>query len=162
MKVYDLEKEELELSKEILCHLTNRFKNVYLKIHPGDWLSQTPAYHFFLKIIQENPQIHLVDNDALGEEVIEKYEIGIIASPVSTLLFNSIFQGCEPIFFYHLLPYRDNFSVYNYTLKELGYNFIRGLDEVSPSYKSGVDAARLTFRSELIDYASMIDNHGRK
>jgi hypothetical protein len=157
MKLYDIEKEEFEISERILCHLQKNFKDVYLKIHPGDYVFKTNAFYFFSKFIRDNPDIKAIDNNCLAEEATAKYGIGLIVSSMSTALFNVSFMGCEPVFFYHLLPDRKNLGVYNFTLKELGYNFIKEISDITPFYHSGFNPEQLTYDKELYEYSQLFN-----
>ncbi len=152
LKIFGLEKEELEISFKILQSLTSLFQKVYLKIHPADYVGKTEAYNFFQAIVIKYPKIVLVDNNHTSNEIIEKYNIGMIISPFSTALIDALFLGCQPVFFYHLLPKINEFSIYDHLLKAKGYNFIDHISDINVRYTSNISRKDMTHKEGLEKY----------
>lgn len=142
---FGLKKEEMELARKVINHLTKVFSKVYIKIHPSDYFSKNDVYDFYLSFNSKNLQV--VDNSINAIKVIELYNPRVVVGSMSTVLFDAISEGAEAIFTYHLLPYVENFGVYTHTLVSLSYNFVKSIDEITPEYKSGIDKHNLFGKS---------------
>jgi hypothetical protein len=134
---FGLKEKEMDLAFKVISHLAKTFSKIYIKIHPSDYFSQNDVYDFYQSLKAKNIQI--VDNSIDAMEAIEIYKPKVVVGSMSTVLFDFLCKGGDAIFTYHLLPYIKNFGVYNYTLKNLNYNYVKSIKEITPKYQSNVD-----------------------
>lgn len=137
--IWGLRKKEKDLAAKTILQAKKVFDTVYVKIHPREYSKNTELLVFYENFCIEN-DLELVGKDESLEEALLKRRPGVVASSMSTSLFDAALLGCEPVFTYHLLPEIKNFGVYDYTLKSLGYNYIKSLEDISPEYKSNIVA----------------------
>ena len=145
---FGLKEEELVLAGEAVKRLAGEFSEVYIKIHPSDWIAKNEIFSFYQKLIDSYPNLRLVDNSLTGNEAIELYRPRVVVGAMSTALFDAIIFGCQPVFLFHLLPKVPAFGVYKFTLENLGYKYISSLSDISRHYECGVDIATLLYDQE--------------
>ena len=142
---FKLKKEEMDLASKTITHLLGAFSKVFIKIHPSDYHAKNDVFDFYNSFNDE--KLRLIDNSIDAVKAIELFKPEIVVGSMSTVLFDALSKGVEPVFTYHLLPHVKNFQVYTYTLANLGYNFIKSIDEISSEYKSGIDKHNLFGKS---------------
>jgi|GEM_PF-2836233 len=144
---FGLESEERSLSRKAIEVLATRFSKVYIKIHPSDWIAKNKNFDFYISL--QSGTISIVTQSMSVLETLNKYRPRQVAGTMSTALFEALLRGCQPIFLYHLMPYTEQFGVYEFLLKNLNYNFIRNLGEVGPHYSSNITLQDLTYDQSL-------------
>lgn len=143
---FDLRKEEMHLAGLAIEQMDGAFSEVYIKIHPSDYIAQNDVFNFYKSL--ENKNVRLVDNSLTAVQAINFYRPAIVVGTMSTSLFDAMFLGCQPIFLFHLLPQIAEFGVYKYTLDNLNYKYISSLSDISPGYQCNVDVNNLMHNNE--------------
>lgn len=149
LSCFGLKEAELVISGEAVRQMALKFEKVYLKIHPADWIEENDIFHFYKELVNEHANIHLIDNSMTGNEAIESIKPRIVVGTMGATMFDAFFFGCHPIFLFQLLPAVDEFEVCRFTLENMGYKYIKTLEEIEPGYKCGVDASSLLYDEEL-------------
>jgi hypothetical protein len=145
---FRLEEEELVLAGEVVKQLAKEFSEVYIKIHPSDWIADNKICWFYKKLIDTLPNLRLLDNSLTGNEAIKLYRPRVVVGTMSTALFDALILGCQPIFLFHLLPNVTEFGVYKFTLEKIGYKFITALSDISRTYECNVNVPALLYEQE--------------
>jgi len=104
-------------------------------------------------------------DEGLGTFIINNYRISdyeftykhyirqSLFSLFSTALLNCVAFGCQPFFLYSLLPKIKIWEVLDSILRDLNYNFIFSLDQIKPTYESGLKADKLfRFDYTILDF----------
>ncbi|MDO8654290.1 MAG: polysialyltransferase family glycosyltransferase [Undibacterium sp.] len=149
LSCFGLKEDELLISAAVVREMALKFEVVYLKIHPADWIEKNEIFYFYKKLTGEHANIHLIDNSMTGNEAIESIKPRIVVGTMGATMFDAFFFGCHPIFLFQLLPAVDEFEVCRFTLENMGYKYIKTLEEIEPGYKCGVDASSLLYDEEL-------------
>jgi hypothetical protein len=134
---FGLREEEKLLSVRTIEYLKKSFSNVFVKIHPGEYTSNSELLNFYKEFCRSQ-SIDIISNTLSLEEAIIKNKTKYVIASMSTSLFDAAMLGCEPIFTYHLLPNLDSFKVCDYALKSLGYNYITAIEDINCEYKSNL------------------------
>jgi hypothetical protein len=145
---FGLKDEELVLIGEAVKRLAGEFSEVYIKIHPSDWIAKNEIFSFYQKLIDSHPNLRLVDNSLTGNEAIELYRPRVVVGMMSTALFDALLLGCQPVFLFHLLPEVPGFGVCKFTLENIGYRYISSLSDISQHYDCDVDIAAFLYDQE--------------
>ena len=151
LSCFDLKEEELVISGDAVRQMTATFEAVYIKIHPADCIEQSDIFWFYKNLIDSHANIHLIDNSITGNEAIEHIRPRVIVGAMGATMFDAFFFGCQPIFLFHLLPEIEQFEVCRFTLKNIRYRYINGLEEIGPDYQCGVDISSLRYEEEMED-----------
>ncbi|MES2686081.1 MAG: hypothetical protein V4706_04615 [Pseudomonadota bacterium] len=152
LDAFGLKTEELELSEKALRQMSVAFKDVYLKVHPADWVAKNDICNFYIGLARELPNIRLVDNTMSGHEALESIRPSIVVGTIGAAMFDALLFGCHAIFLFHLLPEVEEFGVCSFTLSGLGYKYIEDVVEIEPGYRSGVDRASLLYDAEQANF----------
>jgi hypothetical protein len=154
---FDLKKEEMHLAELAIERMASIFSEVYIKVHPSDYIAQNDVFNFYRSLKYKN--VRLVDNSLTAVQAIIQYRPAVVVGTMSTSLFDAMFLGCQPIFLFHLLPKIPEFGVYKFTLDNLRYKFIPSLSDITPSYQCNVDITNLTYDNKHLDFTcSEINN----
>lgn len=145
LSCFGLKDEELAISGDAVRQMAVAFETVYLKIHPADWVEKNDIFQFYKILVDSHPNVHLVDNSMTGNEAIERIRPHIVVGAMGAAMFDAFFFGCQPIFLFQLLPAVEEFEVCRFTLKNIGYRYINGLEEIGPDYRCGIDISSLLY-----------------
>lgn len=148
LECFGLKEEELKLSKDAIEEMAKNFETVYVKVHPADAVQKNDIFDFYKKLIELHPNLHFIENDITGNEVLEKYRPKIVAGMMGATLFDALFSGCQPIFLFQLLPAVSEFGVCQFTLEKMGYRYIGNLKEIRPDYQCGIDISSLLYEEQ--------------
>ena len=121
----------------ILKTLTNKFGMVYFKFHPRqDARHIAKVMH---DISKNNIKVNYIDSKEPIEFIINKYNIKFSSSICTSALLTLTEIGVQPIFLYKILKFESKaIKIMDIILKELGYKFIFNLEDINPSYISGI------------------------
>lgn len=133
---FDLREEETSLALKVIQYLKDNFKNVFIKIHPQNYIANDDIFKKFISINYKNVQI--IPNENSLEEVLVNIKPYFVVGSVSTTLLESTFYGCHPIFTYHLLDRKDILGIYDQILESLHYNYIGKIQDISIQYDSNL------------------------
>jgi hypothetical protein len=147
---FGLREEEMVLSRQAIGQMEKAFGQVYIKIHPADWIEKNEVYLFYKNLAESSDSIHLIDNAMTGNEAIEHFKPSTIVGMLGAVMFDALFFGCQPIFLFHLLPAIDEFDVCRYTLDDIGYQYIDDIAAISPNYSSGVNVSSILYEQSEI------------
>lgn len=148
LECFGLKEEELKLSKQALEKMVRTFEVVYIKVHPADFVQKNDIFYFYKKLIENHPNLHLIDNSMTGNEALEIYRPRVVVGMMGATLFDALFFDCQPIFLFQLLPARSSFGVCQFTLERMGYRYINTLEEIGSDYQCGVDISSLLYEEE--------------
>jgi hypothetical protein len=158
LSCFGLKDQELLISGDAVRQMASKFDEVHLKIHPADWVEKNVIFDFYMKLVSEHANIHLIDNSMTGNEAIEHVRPLIVVGTLGAAMFDAFFFGCHPIFLFQLLPPIAEFGVCRYTLESMGYRYVRGLNDIGPDYQCGVDVNALLYEDELIGLQQQPDH----
>jgi hypothetical protein len=150
LESFGLKKEGLLISAQALRHMAKTFSVVHLKIHPADWAAKNDVYMFYISLIEEHPNLKVVDNAMSGNDALETIRPSIVVGMLGATMFDAFFFGCQPVFLFHLLPPTEEFNVCAFTLNNLGYRYINRVAQIGPEYMSGVDVSSLLYEDRLV------------
>ena len=142
---FGVQNQEVKLSENALHLMASRFSKVYLKIHPADVAEGNEVFDFYAALAEKFSNIQLVETAITANEAIEQLRPHVVVGSLGASLFDAFFFGCQPIFFFHLLPEVEEFEVCKVTLDGIGYTYIKNLDEISPDYNCGVNVEALLY-----------------
>lgn len=154
---FGLKKEEMDLVALTIDKMASNFSEVYIKIHPSDFIAQNDVYVFYTNLKYDN--VKLIDNSMGAVESIYLHRPAIVVGSMSTVLFDAMLLGCQPIFLFHLLPSIPGFSVLKSSLADFNYHFITSLEEVLPTYECEVELANLVYTYDLSNHFPNDSNH---
>lgn len=154
---FNLKKEEMHLAALAIEQMAGEFSEVYIKVHPSDYIAQNEVCAFYEALKCKN--VRLVDNSLTAVQAINFYRPAIVVGTMSTSLFDAMLLGCQPIFLFHMLPAIAEFGVFKFTLDNLNYNFISSLNDIFPGYECKVNIAYLIHKSDLSDHFDNEINH---
>ena len=144
-KSFNLQNEEIKIVQDTINLALTKFKKVYLKIHPHDWVNQNEVYHNYMEFLKDKQGVELIDNNLTSNEALRKIKPRVVVGTLSTSLFDAFFLGCQPVFLFPLLPKIKEFIVCRNVLESLGYKFISSTNDIVKSYDSNVTVSNLTF-----------------
>lgn len=142
---FGLKDEDLEISASTVERMAASFEKIYLKIHPADWMEKNEIYDFYMRLVEAHDNIHLIDNALTGNEAIEQFRPRIVVGTMGATMFDAFFFGCQPIFLFQFLPTIREFDICRFTLDNIGYRYIKSIDEVAPNYNCEVDISALIY-----------------
>jgi hypothetical protein len=145
LSAFGVGEEERVLMRRVIRDLSKKFQKVLIKIHPGDAVSRSGNYDFFRQLIQEYENVSEVDDVITGNEAIKLFRPKVVVGVLGATLFDSFFFGCQPIFLFNLLPAVPEFNVCEFVLTDLGYQFIKNLDDIGPDYLSGIAPEKILY-----------------
>lgn len=148
LSCFGLKDEELAISDNAVRQMAATFEAVYIKIHPADCIEQNDIFWFYKNLINLHANIHLIDNSMTGNEAIEHIRPRVVVGAMGATMFDAFFFGCQPIFLFQFLPAIKQFEVCRCTLKNIGYRYINGLEEICPDYRCDVDISSLLYEEE--------------
>lgn len=146
---FDLKEEEMHLASLAIAKMAGEFSEVYIKIHPSDYIGQNEVFSFYDSLEYEN--VKLLDNSLTAVQAINLYRPAVVVGTMSTSLFDAFSLGCQPIFLFHMLPAIAELGVYKFTLDALKYNFISSINDISSHYQCKLNLANLLYESNLAD-----------
>jgi hypothetical protein len=149
LKTFGVGDEERKLMKTIVAHLSSVFHTVLIKIHPSDVVSRNDNFNFYQELIEKYGNVLEVTNGMTGNDAIEQYRPQLVVGALGATLFDAFFFGCQPVFLFHLLPPTREFRVCDFVLRDIGYQYISKVEDISPGYQSGVDADVLLYREDI-------------
>jgi hypothetical protein len=144
LSTYGLGVQERRLAEKALRRMSSVFKNVYLKVHPSDYVEFNEVFEFYRSLAAQVSNIELIDNSITGNQAIEKFNPAVVVGTIGASLFDAFLYGCQPIFLFSLLPEVHEFEICRYTLDQLNYRYIDDLSEIKSTYDSAVDCSRLS------------------
>jgi hypothetical protein len=150
LSTYGLKDEDISLSKLAIEEMSKKFKNVYVKIHPADFVQKNEAFWIYQEIISCYSNVSLIDNSGTGNDAIERLKPNIVVGSIGASLFDAFFFGCHPIFLFPLLRQVPEFQIYRHTLDQLGYRFINEINHISPDYRCQIDIAKLLYEDDIL------------
>ena len=121
---------------ESLCH---SFDNVFFKFHPRE--TEEWRRRIMHDVLSHFHSLHVIEENAGVEAVIDRYRPTVAASYFSAGLLNLINRGVEPLYLYHLisdLNQQPTCREVTSVLNELGYNFVLSFAEIDSSFRSGL------------------------
>lgn len=145
---FGLKDDDLEISASTVERMATSFEKIYLKIHPADWLEKNEIYDFYMHLVEAHDNIHLIDNALTGNEAIEQFRPRIVVGTIGATMFDAFFFGCQPIFLFQFLPTIREFDICRFTLDNIGYRYIKSIDEVGPNYNCEVDISALIYEED--------------
>jgi hypothetical protein len=149
LKAFGLEREERILMEKVVRSLSEKFPQVYIKIHPSDAVAQNENFYFYKKVVQAYSNISIIENSVTGNEAMEIYKPQIVVGVLGATVFDALFFGCHPIFLFHLLPPIPEFRICNFILEGVGYKFVEYLEEINSEYECHVDTGSLIYEEEI-------------
>tara|TARA_B100001093_G_scaffold273306_1_gene261228 strand:+ start:5988 stop:7043 length:1056 start_codon:yes stop_codon:yes gene_type:complete len=133
---FGLREEEISLALRVIEYLKDNFMNVFIKIHPQNYLASDDIFRKYSSLNYKNIQI--IANESSLEEVLVDIKPNFVVGSVSTTLLESTFYGCHPIFTYHLLDRKDILGIYDQILDSLHYNYIEKIQDIKIQYDSNL------------------------
>lgn len=150
---FNLKKEEMELAALAIKKMTMEFSEVYIKIHPSDYILKNDVFEFYNSLQGKN--VRLVDNQLTAIDAINIYQPTIVVGTMSAALFDAMLLGCQSIFLFHLLPPIKDFGVYRFTLDKLNYKFISSLSDISVKYQCNIEVATLLHETSDVNFLEL-------
>lgn len=149
LSTYGLKDEDITLSRMAIEQLSKKFRNVYVKIHPADCAEKNEVFWLYQEMISCYANVFLIDNSGTGNDAMERLKPNIVVGTVGATLFDAFFFDCQPIFLFPLLRQVPEFEIYRRILDQLGYRYIKELDDISPEYRCQIDSALLMYEDEI-------------
>jgi len=139
--------------ESLIPKLVDRFERVYLKLHPREYTNSYKSEREKAYILADKYKMVLIDENLPAESIIPRYRPKYVLSFLSNALLNCVAFGCQPFFLYSLLPKIKIWEVLDPILRDLNYNFIFSLDQIEPTYESGLKADKLfRFDYTILDF----------
>ena len=126
---FGFQKEEVSIIKKAINICSQKFDKVLVKIHPQDYVLKNKIYKEYQEIKIKN--LDIVDNQLTPLEAVIKHDCSYACGSISTSLFDVLSYGCKTYFLFHLVGDIKELQVSKIILENLGYKFVRDVNDIS-------------------------------
>jgi hypothetical protein len=154
LSAFDLKDEEMHLSELAIKQMVDKFRMVYVKLHPADSVEKTEVYWFYNRLVNSYKNIEFVSNEHTSNQILKDINPRIVVGTLGAGMVDALFMGYPTIFIFQLLSRPFKFKVFADALENLlhsvSYRFVKSIDEIDGSYIAKVDVDKITFHKELV------------